>query len=97
MSDDQRAIRRSERINLRVEPEADVLLRAAARAQHKSLSAFIIDASVQRAQQVLDAERRLVLHAREFARVLDELDKPAQVVVPLLEAAERLGPDATQS
>jgi uncharacterized protein (DUF1778 family) len=90
MRDNESAVRRSERINLRIEPEADVLLRQAAHLQHKTLSAFIVEASLLRAQQVLDAERRLALHAREFARVLDDLEKPGHVVGPLLEAAERV-------
>ena len=63
MSGREAAARRSERINLRVEPEADELLRAAARAQHKSLSAFMVESALERAQQVMDAERRIVLQA----------------------------------
>ena len=83
--------RRSERINLRVEPEADDLLRAAARTQHKSLSAFMVEAALQRAQQVMDAERRIVLMAEEFDRIVEELERPGRVLTALVDVAERAG------
>jgi len=83
--------RRSERINLRVEPEADDLLRAAARTQHKSLSAFMVEAALERAQQVMDAERRIVLMAEEFDRIVEELERPGRVLTALVDVAERAG------
>ena len=58
MSGTRHEVRRSERINLRVEPETDELLRAAARVEHKSLSAFMVESALDRARQVMDAERR---------------------------------------
>jgi len=90
MSGQEAGARRSERINLRVEPEADELLRAAARAQHKSLSAFMVESALERAQQVMDAERRIVLQAEEFDRIVEELERrPGRAVTPLVEVAER--------
>ena len=89
MSDQETAPRRSERINLRVEPEADVLLRAAARAEHKSLSAFMVESALERARQVMDAERRIVLQAEEFDRIVDELERPGRVVASLADVARR--------
>lgn len=83
-------MRRSERINLRVEPQAGEQLRAAARVEHKSLSAFMVEAALDRARQVMDAERRLALSSEEFDRVLEELDRPPQVIPPLLELAHRV-------
>jgi uncharacterized protein (DUF1778 family) len=68
MSHHGHEVRRSERINLRVEPETDELLRAAARVEHKSLSAFIVESALDRARQVIDAERRLALSSAEFDR-----------------------------
>jgi uncharacterized protein (DUF1778 family) len=68
MSEHESGPRRSERINLRVEPEADELLRAAARAQHKSLSAFMVESALERAREIMDVERRIVLQAEEFDR-----------------------------
>jgi len=90
MSETGHEVRRSERINLRVEPETDQLLRAAARVEHKSLSAFMVESALDRARQVMDAERRLALSREEFDRVLEELDRPPQVIPPLLELAQRV-------
>jgi uncharacterized protein (DUF1778 family) len=90
MSHHGHEVRRSERINLRVEPETDELLRAAARVEHKSLSAFMVESALDRARQVMDAERRLALSSAEFDRVLEELDRPPQVIPQLLELAERV-------
>lgn len=57
---------------------------------HKSLSGFMLDSALERAHQVMDEERRLVLQAEEFDRVLEQLDRPAQLVAPLVRLAERV-------
>jgi uncharacterized protein (DUF1778 family) len=87
MTTGESVARRSERINLRLEADADDILRAAANSQHQSLSAFILEAALDRAQQVLDSERRLVLQAEEFDRIMDELERSGRAVGPLLRAA----------
>ena len=87
-------VARTARINLRVEPEADELLRYAASRQHKSLSAFLLDSALERAREVLEEDRQVVLQVEEFNRVLDELDRPAHVVGPLLRLAERVATQA---
>ena len=84
------AVRRSQRINLRVESEADELLRAAARLERKSLSSFLMDSALERAHQVLEAQRRLELRAEEFDRIVDELERPGRVVTPLLKLVTRV-------
>ncbi len=86
---DETARRRSDRINLRVEPEVDQYLRHAASLEHKTLSAFMLDAAWERARIVVEEQRRIQLSAGEFSRILDELDRPAEVVAPLLKLAER--------
>ena len=87
------ATRRSQRINLRVDSEADELLRAAARLERKSLSAFMVESALNRAHEVLDAERRLEIRAEEFDRIVDELDRPGRVVTPLLRLVARVSRD----
>jgi uncharacterized protein (DUF1778 family) len=81
---------RSERINLRVDPEVDALLREAAALEHTSLSAFLLDAAREKAQRTVDAYRRIEVSAAEFDRLEAELERPAQVVEPLLRLAERV-------
>lgn len=82
--------RRSERIALRVDPQADSVLRRAASVEHKSLSAFMLESALEHAYKVIEEEQRLVLKAEEFERVMAELDRPAQVVEPLLKLAEKV-------
>lgn len=84
------AERRSQRINLRVESEADELLRAAARLERKSLSAFMVESALDRAHQVLEAQRRLELREEEFDRIIDERDRPGRVVTPVLKLVSRV-------
>ena len=90
MTEQVAVVRRSQRINLRVESEADALLRAAARLERKSLSAFMLESAMERAHQVLEAQRRLELRAEEFDRIVDELDRPGRVVTPLLKVVARI-------
>lgn len=82
--------RRTARINLRVDPEVDDVLRRAAAIERKSLSAFMLDAARSHAEQAVAKERTLQLREAEFARVLDELDRPARVVEPVLKLADRV-------
>lgn len=93
---DQSPPRRSERINFRVDPEADELFREAAMLEGKSLSAFLLDAARERAERTIAEQRRIEVSAAEFARVLDELDRPAQVVAPLADLIDRLGRSAAR-
>ena len=86
----ERRSQRSQRINLRVESEADELLRAAARLERKSLSAFMVESALERAHEVLEAQRRLELRAEEFDRIVDELDRPGRVVTPVLKLVTRV-------
>ena len=40
-------------------------------------------------QEVMDTERRIVLQADEFDRIVEELERPGRVVTPLVAVAER--------
>ena len=90
-NDDDATRRRSARINLRLEPDVDEYLRRAANLEHKSLNAFMLDAAFERARRTVEEQSRIELSAVEFSRVLDELDRPAEVVAPLLKLVERAG------
>lgn len=90
MTEAQPRSTRSARVNLRVEPGADELLRYAASRQHRSLSAFLLDSALDRARELLEEDRQVVLQVEELNRVLDDLDRPAHVVTPLLRLAERV-------
>jgi uncharacterized protein (DUF1778 family) len=87
---EQPAGQRSERINLRVAPEVDAVLREAAAARHKSLSAFLLDAALEEAHATLEEQRRVRVRAETFDRLLDELERPGHVVEPLLGLIRRV-------
>lgn len=91
-TDVQRTEQRSERINLRVSPDVDRLLREAAAARHQSLTSFLLDAACAKAHEALDEARRLRLSADTFNRVLDELEVPGEVVAPLRDLFLRTAP-----
>jgi uncharacterized protein (DUF1778 family) len=81
---------KTERVNLRVDPDTDVLLREAAALAHQTLSAFVLDAATKKAREALEQQRRLRLSAEEFHRVLDELERPAEINPDLQKLAERV-------
>ena len=43
-------------------------------------------------QEIMDAERRMVLPAEEFDRIVGELERSGRVLAPLVEVAERDAP-----
>ena len=88
---------RSGRISLRVDPETDGLLRCAADLEHKTLTAFMIDAAWSHARDVIEDQQRIALTSAELARVLDELERPAEVVMPLLHLAEQVVKEDAES
>ena len=63
---DDQITKRSERISLRLDPEADEVLREAASLEHKTLSAFMLAAALEKAELAVDRHRRLILPAVEF-------------------------------
>ncbi|MDR2934764.1 MAG: DUF1778 domain-containing protein [Candidatus Adiutrix sp.] len=65
---------KTERINLRASPAAKTLLQEAAEACQKSVSEFILEASLTQAQQALADRRIFKLDEKawkEFQRILD--------------------------
>lgn len=62
---------------------------AAAAVTHQSVSAFIVDAAADRAEQVLDQAAATVLRDEHFDRVLEALDAPYVPNAALQRAAAR--------
>lgn len=75
---------------MRVDPETDGFLRSAADLEHKTLTAFVLDAASSRARVVIQEHQRLAVSSAELGRVLDELERPAEVVPSLLHLAEQV-------
>ena len=76
---------RRHRLEVRLSPAQDALIRQAAELEGTTVSAFVLDAVEDRAAHVIDSHRDVVLSVQAYERFLAELDAPA-VVVPELVA-----------
>jgi uncharacterized protein (DUF1778 family) len=76
---------RRHRLEVRVSPEQDALIRQAAELQDTTVTAFVLDSVTARANEVLEQHRNLVLSNAAFDRFIAELDKPAVAVEELVE------------
>jgi uncharacterized protein (DUF1778 family) len=67
---------RTEKIDLRISPDAKQKLRAAADVREKSVSEFVLDSALTAADEALLDRRRIVLGPDEWERFLRALDEP---------------------
>ena len=68
--------KRTDRIDLRVYPEAKEALQAAATLRHKSVSEFILDSALGIADEVLADRRHFGLNAEQWEAFQTALDAP---------------------
>jgi uncharacterized protein (DUF1778 family) len=80
------------RINLRVDPEQEARLRAAAEANGESLTGFMLAAATERADQVLERARRIAISAAAFERFIAALDDRVEPMPTLSRYAQERGP-----
>lgn len=69
---------KSERIDVRASAAVKRLLQEAARASHKNVSEFLLDAGITAANQALADRRRFELNEAQWAAFHDALDRPVQ-------------------
>ena len=69
---------KTERIDVRASSSVKQLLQDAARACHKNVSEFLLDASVSAANQALADRRHFVLNEEQWQAFQDALDRPVQ-------------------
>lgn len=67
---------RSEKLDLRLTAEAKRTLAAAAKATHRSVSEFVLESALARAQEALPDRQRFGLNAERWQAFLDALDAP---------------------
>lgn len=67
------------RLNLRTTALQDDRLRQAAEAMNKSVSEFVLESAVERAEIVLADQRWFVLSEENFSRVEQLLERPADL------------------
>lgn len=76
---------RRHRLEVRVTPEQDSLIRQAAGLEDSTVTAFVLDTVTSRAKRVVKQHQDLVLSNAAFDRFIAELDKPAESVPELVD------------
>ena len=76
---------RRHRLEVRVTPEQDALIRQAADLEDTTVTAFVLDTVTTRARRVVKQHQDLVLSNEAFDRFMAELDGPGQPVPELVE------------
>lgn len=77
--------RRTEKLDVRVSAAAKAKLQAAASAVHRSMSDFVMESALSRAEETLAERRVFGLDAEKWAEFQAALDAPAQPL-PRLQA-----------
>lgn len=83
---------RRHRLEVRVTPEQDALIRQAADLEDTTVTAFVLETVTRRAKRVLKQHQDLVLTNESFDRFILELDKPARPVHELVELFDKNPP-----
>ena len=73
------------RLEMRVSPEQEALIRHAAELEGTTVTTFVLDTVTTRASGVIEAHRDLTLSNNAFDRFFAELDRPAAPVPELVE------------
>lgn len=74
------------RLELRLRPEADRQLREAAEITKTSVSKFLLEAGLERAQEVIEAQRTWYVSEPYFEELLSALDAPPVINQALAKA-----------
>ncbi len=67
---------RSEKLDLRLTPQAKQTLQSAAEATHKSVSEFVVESALARAEEALLDRRRILVSAEAYDEFVALLDAP---------------------
>jgi uncharacterized protein (DUF1778 family) len=67
---------RTAKLDLRLSPEAKQTLQAAARAAHRTVSEFVLESALVRAEETLADRTRFGLDAERWQQFLEALDAP---------------------
>ena len=69
---------RTTKLDLRLSPQAKQALSAAARASNRSVSQFVLDSALARAEETLPDRRHFELDAEQWGAFMAALDAPTQ-------------------
>ena len=67
---------RTTKLDLRLSPQAKQTLTAAARASHRSVTQFVLESALSRAEETLIERRRFELSATQWEAFIAALDAP---------------------
>lgn len=81
---------KSDRLEARVSPEQRARLELAATIAGTSVSAFVVDAAVERAEELVAAQMSTTVPADYFDRLLSAIDEPDRAPT-LTKVARRVG------
>jgi uncharacterized protein (DUF1778 family) len=73
------------RLEVRVTPEQDALIRQAADLEDTTVTAFVLDTVTSRAKRIVKQHQDMTLSNEAFDRFITELDKPAKAVPELVQ------------
>ncbi|MDA8043768.1 MAG: DUF1778 domain-containing protein [Actinomycetota bacterium] len=80
------------RINLRVDPDQEARLRAAAEANGETLTGFMLAAATERADQVLERAGRIAISSAAFERFVSALEGRPEPMPTVSRYAREAGP-----
>lgn len=83
---------RSEKLDLRLTPEAKRALQSAAAASQRSVSEFVLESALQRAAEALPDRQRFGLPADAWAAFQEALDAPPRAMPRLKKLLAGKGP-----
>ena len=83
---------RSEKLDLRLTPEAKRALQSAASASQRSVSEFVLESALQRAAETLPDRQRFGLSDEAWAAFQEALDAPPRVKPRLTKLLRKEGP-----
>ena len=83
---------RRHRLEVRVTPEQDALIRQAADLEETTVTAFVLETVTSRAKRVVKQHQDLILTNESFDRFILELDKPAKPIAELTELFDQNPP-----
>ena len=81
---------KKQRIDLRLTDDDKNMIEAAAALTNQSVTQFMLNSASERAAEVIEQHRRLVLDDASWSRVMDALSNPPEPNEKLKRAAKRL-------
>ena len=73
-----KSLQRSDKLDIRISPEAKRVLQEAARERHTTISQFVVDSALGAAREVLAERTRIGLNSEQWAAFQKALDAPAR-------------------